>query len=143
MYKIGSQNWSRKSFLVGVTGGVVIRIGTASRVVVIINNHVNRKLYKLTSNSIIGTVILITEDMSELSLESAKYLTVAGATIILTSWTASKGEMVVESIKEYVRIKGTIGTLKVASLFHGHINWYKNVDREDQIWKNHTNYIDI
>lgn len=114
--KIGTKNLSRKSFLAGVVGTAVIGTATASGAAVTINNQVNGKLYEPTGDSMNGKVVLITGGTSGLGLESAKRLAVAGATVVLTSRTASKGEMAVESVKQYVSMKGITGTPKVFSL---------------------------
>jgi NAD(P)-dependent dehydrogenase (short-subunit alcohol dehydrogenase family) len=103
---------SRKGFLVGLATsaavvGTVSAAGPAVAVNAVNNQAKNRPgPYEPAPGSMAGQVILVTGGSTGLGLESAKRLAAAGATIVLTSRTVSKGEKAVESVKEHLREKG-------------------------------------
>lgn len=103
---------SRKGFLVGVATGAVV-VGTVSAAgpavaVNAVNNQAKNRPgpYEPAAGSMVGQVVLVTGGSTGLGLESAKRLAAAGATIVLTSRTVSKGEKAVESVNEHLREKG-------------------------------------
>jgi NAD(P)-dependent dehydrogenase (short-subunit alcohol dehydrogenase family) len=116
----------RKAFLAGAVGAAVVGTATAAGAAVSINNqkqNTNRPTrtpYEPAPGSLEGQVVLVTGGSTGLGLESAKRLSAAGATIVLTSRTSAKGEKAVESVKEYLNNKGIISdstsTAKVYSL---------------------------
>lgn len=112
------QDISRKSFLIGAASGIVIgTTATAAGAAVAIDatSASKKDPYQPTAGSLTEKVILITGGTAGLGLESAKRLGAAGATIVLTSRTASKGEKSVEAVKSYLTDKG-INDPKVFSL---------------------------
>jgi NAD(P)-dependent dehydrogenase (short-subunit alcohol dehydrogenase family) len=112
----------RKSFLVGAvvgaTGVAVVGTATAAGAAVAVNDRINNRPtpYEPAPESLTGQVILVTGGSSGLGLESAKRLAAAGATVVLTSRTLAKGEKAVESVKEYISMKGTSEASKVYNL---------------------------
>jgi NAD(P)-dependent dehydrogenase (short-subunit alcohol dehydrogenase family) len=60
------------------------------------------KPYMPEVNSLVGKTIVVTGATTGLGLESAKRLAAGGANVILTSRTASKGEIAVQEIRKYL-----------------------------------------
>lgn len=83
--------------------GGVVAVGGAA---VALNQLNNREVYNPEPGSLNDQVVLITGSSSGLGLESAKRLSAAGATIVLTSRTKVKGEQAVEDVKTYLTNKG-------------------------------------
>jgi NAD(P)-dependent dehydrogenase (short-subunit alcohol dehydrogenase family) len=107
----------RKGFLVGAAGAVVVGTATAAGAAVAINSQVNSKsVYEPAPGSLDGQLVLITGASSGLGLESAKRLAAAGATIVMTSRNAAKGEKAVESVKEYLNNKAISNIPMIYSL---------------------------
>lgn len=109
---------SRKSFLVGAAGGFILgTTATAAGAAVAIDrsNASNKGPYEPPAGSLTDKVILITGGTAGLGLESAKRLAAAGATIVLTSRNAAKGEKSVEAVQSYLTEKGVSGP-KIYSL---------------------------
>mmetsp|Transcript_22369 Transcript_22369/g.55426 ORF Transcript_22369/g.55426 Transcript_22369/m.55426 type:complete len:410 (+) Transcript_22369:155-1384(+) len=109
---------SRKSFLVGAATGLVVgTTATAAGAAVAIdaNERSNKAPYEPATGSLTDKVVLITGGTAGLGLESAKRLATAGATIVLTSRTAAKGETAVEAVKSYLSTKG-VENSKIYSL---------------------------
>lgn len=99
----------RKTFLVGAAGAAVVGTATAAGAAVAINNQVNgdsKSVFNPAPGSIAGQIVLITGASTGLGLESAKRLAAAGATVILTSRSASKGDKAVASVKDYLSERG-------------------------------------
>ena len=99
----------RKGFLIGAAGAAVVGTATAAGAAVLVNNQLNNNsggIFEPELNSLSGQVVLITGASTGLGLESAKRLAAGGATIVLTSRNASKGEKAVESVKNYLTGKG-------------------------------------
>jgi len=112
------KNISRKSFLVGAATGFVLgTTATAAGAAVAIDasNASNKGPYEPSAGSMANKVVLITGGTAGLGLESAKRLAAAGATIVLTSRTATKGEKAVETIESYLAGK-TVENTKIFSL---------------------------
>lgn len=108
---------SRKAFLAGAAGGFIIGTATAAGAAVVVNEQINNRPspYEPRLNSMKDQVVLITGGTSGLGLESAKRLATAGATIVLTSRTISKGEIAVENVQKYLKDKG-VDNSKIYSL---------------------------
>ena len=109
---------SRKSFLVGAATGLVVgTTATAAGAAVAIdaNTRASKEPYEPTLGSLADKVVLITGGTAGLGLESAKRLATAGATIVLTSRTAAKGEKAVEAVQSYLSGKG-VENAKIFSL---------------------------
>lgn len=109
---------SRKSFLVGAATGLVVgTTATAAGAAVAIdaNTRASKGPYEPTLGSLADKVVLITGGTAGLGLESAKRLATAGATIVLTSRTAAKGEKAVEAVQSYLSAKG-VENAKIFSL---------------------------
>ncbi len=87
----------------GLGLGGVVAVGGAA---VALNQLNNGEVYEPEPGSMDGQVVLITGAASGLGLESAKRLAAAGATVVLTSRTKSKGEQAVEDVKTYLGDKG-------------------------------------
>jgi NAD(P)-dependent dehydrogenase (short-subunit alcohol dehydrogenase family) len=102
----------RKAFLAGAAGAAVVGTATAAGAAVSINNNnQNTKRptntpYEPAPGSLEGQVVLVTGGSTGLGLESAKRLSAAGATVVLTSRTLAKGEKAVESVNEYLNNRG-------------------------------------
>lgn len=112
-----AQQIGRKAFLAGAATGLVIGAGVAGAVVAVDQAQNNRKSpYEPSSTSLDGKVIIITGGSSGLGLESAKRLSKAGATIVLTSRNLSKGENAVEEIKRYLASSGVNTIPKIYNL---------------------------
>ncbi|CAJ1938848.1 unnamed protein product [Cylindrotheca closterium] len=63
------------------------------------------KLYEPPANSQVGKVHIITGASTGLGLESAKRIAAAGATVVLTSRTPTKGEAAVQQVQDYLSQK--------------------------------------
>lgn len=63
------------------------------------------KIYRPPIDSQKGKVHVITGATTGLGLESAKRIASAGATVVMTSRTAPKGEQAVQKVQEYVSLK--------------------------------------
>ena len=112
---------AKKSFLVGAAAGAVgtAIVGTAAAAgaAVAINQiNNNRVVYEPASGSMNDQVVLITGGTSGLGLETAKRLSAAGATVVLTSRTQEKGEQAVENVNEYLRSLGIFENTKIFNL---------------------------
>lgn len=68
-------------------------------------NSYHLDIYTPPPNSQIGKVHIITGASTGLGLESAKRIAAAGATVILTSRTTTKGEKAVQQVQEYLKSK--------------------------------------
>jgi NAD(P)-dependent dehydrogenase (short-subunit alcohol dehydrogenase family) len=103
----------RRGFLAGAATAVVLGTATVAGAAVVVDQQIvnsnKNKLapYEPNANSLTDQVILITGGSTGLGLESAKRLAAAGATIVLTSRTLSKGEAAVQSVQDY--LTGTKG----------------------------------
>jgi hypothetical protein len=64
-----------------------------------------QKIYQPPADSQNGKVHVITGATTGLGLESAKRIATAGATIVITSRTASKGEQAVQKVQDYLSLK--------------------------------------
>lgn len=107
----------RKGFLVGAAGAAVVGTATAAGAAVAITSQTsNKSVYEPAPGSLDGQVVLITGASTGLGLESAKRLGAAGATVVMTSRNAAKGEKAVESVKEYIDSKAVKNTPKIFSL---------------------------
>lgn len=109
---------SRKSFLVGAVGGLVLgTTATAAGAAVAIDRNTasSKGPYEPPAGSLTDKVILITGGSTGLGLESAKRLAAAGATIVLTARSVAKGEKSVEAVQSYLTEKGVSGP-KIFSL---------------------------
>uniref|UniRef100_A0A7R9WBE6 Uncharacterized protein n=1 Tax=Pseudictyota dubia TaxID=2749911 RepID=A0A7R9WBE6_9STRA len=73
------------------------------------------KVYKPAAHSLDGKTIVITGGNTGLGLESAKRLSAAGATVLLTSRSTEKGEAAVKSIRDYLASEG-VSNADVSSL---------------------------
>jgi len=106
---------TRKNFVAGLATGLVLgttatAAGTALAIDQTTNNSGKKKEpYEPPAGSLNGKIILITGGSTGLGLESAKRLAAAGATIVLTSRNAEKGEKSVDTVKSYLKEKGMIG----------------------------------
>ena len=63
-------------------------------------------VYEPPAHSMDGKVVVITGGTAGLGLESAKRLAAAGATVVLTSRTATKGNVAVSKVQEYLADRG-------------------------------------
>lgn len=107
----------RKGFLVAATGAAVLGTAGIAGASVAINSQINNKsIYEPAPGSLDGQVVLITGASTGLGLETAKRLAAAGATIVLTSRSASKGEKAVDSVKDYLSNKGISDSGKLYNL---------------------------
>jgi NAD(P)-dependent dehydrogenase (short-subunit alcohol dehydrogenase family) len=112
----------RRGFLVGAATAVVVGTATAAGAAVAVNQQIvntnNNKQapYEPIPNSLTDQVILITGGSTGLGLESAKRLAAAGATIVLTSRTLSKGETAVQSVQDYLTGKKGMPQGKIYNL---------------------------
>jgi len=100
---------SRKSFLVGAATGLVLgTTATAAGAAVAIDASAaaSKGPYEPPAGSLADKIVLITGGTAGLGLESAKRLAAAGATIVLTSRNAAKGEKAVEDVRAYLDNKG-------------------------------------
>jgi NAD(P)-dependent dehydrogenase (short-subunit alcohol dehydrogenase family) len=108
---------TRKAFLAGVAGGVVLGTATAAGAAVVVNEQINNRArpYEPPPGSMVGEVVVITGGTTGLGLESTKRLASAGATVVLTSRNEAKGEKAVDSVQSYLKERGVIND-KVYSL---------------------------
>lgn len=112
----------RRGFLVGAATAVVLGTATVAGAAVVVDkqlvdNSNNKKApYEPVSDSLTDQVILITGGSTGLGLESAKRLAAAGATIVLTSRTSSKGETAVQSVQDYLTGKKGMSEGKIYNL---------------------------
>jgi NAD(P)-dependent dehydrogenase (short-subunit alcohol dehydrogenase family) len=112
----------RKGFLIGAGAAIggVATAGAALAVPTQVDNKKNNNNkgspYEPAKDSLTGKVVVVTGGSTGLGLESAKRLAAGGATIVLTSRTAKKGESAVESVKEYLSKKGLTDTPKIYNL---------------------------
>lgn len=109
---------SRKSFLIGAASGFVLgTTATAAGAAVAIDaaSTSNKNPYEPPAGLLADKVMLITGGTTGLGLESAKRLAAAGAIIVLTSRTATKGEAAVEAVQSYLYDKG-VKNSKIYSL---------------------------
>lgn len=93
-----SNDNSRRGFLTKAIGGVALTGIVANGFAVQGPNP-----YIPNTQSLNGKVVVITGGNTGLGLESGKRLAAAGATIVLTSRSATKGERAVQSVKDYVK----------------------------------------
>mmetsp|Transcript_28676 Transcript_28676/g.67372 ORF Transcript_28676/g.67372 Transcript_28676/m.67372 type:complete len:416 (-) Transcript_28676:50-1297(-) len=110
---------SRKSFLVGAVGGLVLgTTATAAGAAVAIdrNTAANKGPYEPPAGSLTDKVVLITGGSTGLGLESAKRLAAAGATIVLTARSVAKGEKSIEAVQSYLTEKGVSAGPKIFTL---------------------------
>mmetsp|Transcript_5587 Transcript_5587/g.11587 ORF Transcript_5587/g.11587 Transcript_5587/m.11587 type:complete len:392 (-) Transcript_5587:198-1373(-) len=101
---------AKKSFLVGAAAGVVgaavVGTATAAGAAIAINQiNNNRVVYEPVVGSMNDDVVVITGGTSGLGLETAKRLSAAGASVVLTSRDSEKGKIAVEAVEEYLRSK--------------------------------------
>jgi NAD(P)-dependent dehydrogenase (short-subunit alcohol dehydrogenase family) len=111
----------RRGFLAGAATAIVAGTATAAGAAVVVNQELVNKNnkpapYEPLANSLKDQVILITGGSTGLGLESAKRLAAAGATIVLTSRTSSKGETAVLSVQDYLIEKKNMPIGKVYNL---------------------------
>jgi len=101
---------AKKSFLVGAAAGVVgaavVGTATAAGAAIAINQiNNNRVVYEPVVGSMNDDVVVITGGTSGLGLETAKRLSAAGASVVLTSRDSEKGKIAVDAVEEYLRSK--------------------------------------
>ena len=106
--KKAKKNFKKKLILGGAAAaglglGGALAVGGAA---VALNQLNDRVVYEPEAGSLTDQVVLITGATSGLGLESAKRLAAAGATVVLTSRTQSKGEKAIEDVKSYLADKG-------------------------------------
>jgi NAD(P)-dependent dehydrogenase (short-subunit alcohol dehydrogenase family) len=95
------------AFVAGIGGAVAVGGAAVVGAPLILDQiNSNRVIYEPDSGSLIDTVVLITGATSGLGLESAKRLAAAGATVVLTSRSVSKGEKAIADVKTYLMDKG-------------------------------------
>lgn len=94
---------SRRGFLSKVIGGAAAGAFVANGVAV-----QGPAPYQPAFGSLKDKVIVITGGNTGLGLESGKRLAAAGATVVLTSRNAQKGERAVQAVKDYVKSIGSI-----------------------------------
>jgi len=105
---------TRKNFVAGLATGLVIGTTAAAAGAAVAidqttsNSGKKKEPYQPSAGSLDGKTILITGGSTGLGLESAKRLAAAGATIVLTSRNAEKGEKSVDAVKSYLKEKGSI-----------------------------------
>jgi NAD(P)-dependent dehydrogenase (short-subunit alcohol dehydrogenase family) len=113
------QKISRRAFFTGVATGVVVGTAATAGAAVALNEQINNNsragVYTPPQGSLVDQIVLITGGTTGLGLESAKRLASAGASVVLTSRTATKGEKAVDSVLEYLT-KAGIENKKVYSL---------------------------
>mmetsp|Transcript_18361 Transcript_18361/g.44336 ORF Transcript_18361/g.44336 Transcript_18361/m.44336 type:complete len:431 (-) Transcript_18361:40-1332(-) len=111
------QKVSRRAFIAGLTTGVVAGTAATAGAAVAINEQVNNRPepYKPPPGSLVDQVVVITGGTTGLGLESAKRLSSAGATIVLTSRNEAKGIKAVESVLDYLS-KAGVDDKKIYSL---------------------------
>jgi len=103
----------RRNFLVGVAGGFV---GGATAFGAPAQVAAKAPVYEPAPGSLAGKVIVVTGGSTGLGLESAKRLSAAGATVVLTSRTEAKGQAAVQEVSQYLENKGAAGGAKLYSL---------------------------
>jgi len=90
----------------GVVGAAVVGTATAAGAAIAINQiNNNRVVYEPVVGSMNDDVVVITGGTSGLGLETAKRLSAAGASVVLTSRDSEKGKIAVEAVEEYLRSK--------------------------------------
>jgi NAD(P)-dependent dehydrogenase (short-subunit alcohol dehydrogenase family) len=102
---------TRRGFFKQALGGVAVTGLIANGVAV-----QGPEPYIPPPGSLTGKTIVITGGNTGLGLESAKRLAMGGATIILTSRSATKGARAVQSVKDYVKENNASGSGNVYSL---------------------------
>jgi len=103
----------RRDFFVGVGGGFV---GGATAFGAPAQVAAKALVYEPAPRSLAGKVIVVTGGSTGLGLESAKRLSAAGATVVLTSRTEAKGQAAVQEVSQYLENKGATGGAKLYSL---------------------------
>jgi len=89
-----------------VVGAAVVGTATAAGAAIAINQiNNNRVVYEPVVGSMNDDVVVITGGTSGLGLETAKRLSAAGASVVLTSRDSEKGKIAVEAVEEYLRSK--------------------------------------